>query len=252
MIVRSLTDRAEIQPLLERERFWAGYALGDLAEGLFEQCDWFAADDALVLFFKGLDFRPLVTFGSAAGIEAILETALTPPQIFLNQRPEQLPAVEKFYRSRELHPMWRMALPIEAWSPRSTHHAIQLGREREAEMREVYRAGNGGDAFAAFQLALGYFYGIECDGQLVAVAGVHIASQKYRVGAVGNVCTHPAYRGRGFGAACTSAVVQALLHDGIDTIFLNVEQTNHNAMRVYEQLGFVKYCEFVEGLADRK
>jgi predicted GNAT family acetyltransferase len=148
--------------------------------------------------------------------------------------------------------MWRMALPLAAWSPRPHLGAIRLGMEREAEIRAVYRAGDGGDAFAAFQLAMGYFYGIECDGQLVSVAGVHIASKKYRVGAVGNVCTLPAYRGRGFGAACTSSVVQALLTDGIDTIFLNVEQTNQSAIHIYEKLGFVKHCEFIEGLAHRK
>jgi hypothetical protein len=41
--LRALTDRAEIRSPLERDRIWAAYALGDLDDGMFEQCEWYAA-----------------------------------------------------------------------------------------------------------------------------------------------------------------------------------------------------------------
>ena len=108
--VRQLTDRAEIKAWLERDRRWAIYALGDLADGMFEQCEWYTAGDSLALIFRGLDFIPLVTVGGADGIEPILESAITLPRIFLNQRLEHLPAVMRYYECSEPHLMLRMIL----------------------------------------------------------------------------------------------------------------------------------------------
>src|SRR5712692_6734194 len=254
MQVRTLTNRAEIRSLLERDCPWALYALGDLDDGMFEQCEWYTAADTLALLFKGLNFVPLVTLGGSAGIEAILASAVTLPVIFLNQQREHLPAIEKFYSCDDQHWMWRMVL----WEfvgtrggarahGRAPLPVVHLDMRRLNDLRALYASDNGADAFAPYQLATGYFYGVEQGGQLVSVAGVHLASRAYRVGPVGNVFTHPAYRGRGYAAACVSAVVRALQADGITTIGLNVEQTNAGAIRVYERLGFVKYCEFVEG-----
>ena len=248
MRARRLTSRGEIQARLEPDRVWAAYALGDLEAGLFEQCEWYAAADALALVFRGLSFVPLFTMGEAAGIEALLRSLVTLPRFYLNQRPEHLAAVRKFYRITELRPMWRMAL--DRFHP-AGGEVVGLGLDRLVEIQALYAFG-GGDAFAPFQVATGYFYGVEREGRLASVAGVHLASRTYRVGAVGNVFTHPAQRGRGFAAAATSAVVAALLAEGIDTIVLNVEQGNGGAVRIYERLGFAQYCEFLEGWAERR
>ena len=247
--VRTLTDRVEIRSLLERDRIWAAYALGDLDDGLFEQCEWYAAGEALAMIFKGLSFFPLYAQGEPAGVESILRCGITRPGVFLHQRPEHVPIVQKYYRLSALHPMWRMSL--KAFRPK-TAGALRLGMDRLVELQELYRTDNGADAFAPYQLATGYFYGVEHDGKLVSVAGVHLASNHISIGAIGNVFTHPAYRRRGFAGRCVSAVVGALQADGIRTIILNVEQLNLGAVRVYERLGFVKYCPFVEGSAERR
>jgi len=252
--VRRLTARAEIRPWLERERPWAIYALGDLADGLFELCEWYTARDSLALIFKGLGFVPLVTIGGANGIADILASAITLDEVYLNQRDEHLAAVQAFYDCAAPHRMARMTLSDfrPAAPPADGSRIVRLGMDRLDEIKALYAASEAGDAFAPYQLATGYFHAVELDGQLVSVAGVHLASKTYAVGPVGNVGTLPACRGRGYAAAATTAVVRALQNDGITTIGLNVETANTTAIRVYERLGFVRYCEFTEGAGIRR
>lgn len=252
---RILTDKAEIKSLLERDRVWAGYSLGDLDEGMFEQCDWYGAGDTLAHTFKGLSFIPFFTMGQVEDIEAIVGAFLKLPKFYLYQRPEHVPAIEKYYTISKPSPMWRMVVsnfqPFSGSLPVGAR-LVMLGSDRLADMRALYATENGADAFAAFQLAMGFFYGVEQDGALVSAAGIHLVSPAQGVAAVGNVFTHPAYRGRGYAAACVGATVAALQAAGSETIILNVEQRNLGAIRIYERLGFVKYCEFIEGYGERK
>jgi predicted GNAT family acetyltransferase len=104
-------------------------------------------------------------------------------------------------------------------------------------------------AFHVSQMQPGVFYGLWVEGYLVAAAGTHLLSPTYGLAAVGNVFTHPSYRRKGYGLAATSAVVSALLETGIRDIVLNVSQKNLPAVRIYERLGFERYCPFLEGPA---
>src|SRR5215467_15229054 len=62
-----LSDASTIRNLLETDRPWSAYPLGDLAPGLFEQGSWYcpsAGDQALVLLFRGFTPPVLFTLGS--------------------------------------------------------------------------------------------------------------------------------------------------------------------------------------------
>ena len=67
---------------------------------------------------------------------------------------------------------------------------------------------------------------------------------------MGNVFVRAERRGSGLGKQVTWAVTDALLRAGIRTIVLNVSQQNAGAIRLYEQLGFRRYCAFYEGIAN--
>ncbi len=109
------------------------------------------------------------------------------------------------------------------------------------------------DAFAAQQVEMGVFYGVEDDtGALAAVGGTHIVDYTARLAAIGNMYTRPDCRGRGFANAVLAAIVASLQADGVATIVLNVDQRNTGARRIYERFGFVAHCPYIEGVATAK
>jgi predicted GNAT family acetyltransferase len=117
-------------------------------------------------------------------------------------------------------------------------------------LEELYSHG-GGDAFRRRSLELGVFYGVFGGEQLVSVAGTHIVSDNERVAALGNVVTHPEYRGRGLATMASNAVCEELLDRGIEMIGLSVSRSNEAAIRVYEKIGFKRHVPFYEGTAIR-
>jgi ribosomal protein S18 acetylase RimI-like enzyme len=109
------------------------------------------------------------------------------------------------------------------------------------------------DGFASYQVADGLFFGIADDcGGLAAVGGTHILNTEEGVAAIGNVCTHPDFRGRGYAKAITTEIVSQLRSAGVPVIVLNVIHENRTARRLYESLGFVEHCSFVEGIVARR
>ena len=251
-----LTDRSHIQAYLEADRLYAAYAIGDLEPGLFELCEWSGAVvadrlDALVLHYHGLEPPALFVMGSVSGLRAILGQASGPRQVYLTCREEHLAVTREFYAWERVIPMFRMVLPSSSFSP-VEGHCLRLGTRHAEQLVALYALGGGAVAFSPSQIASGVFYGAFADGQLVAAAGTHLVSPTYGVAAVGNVFTHPDVRGLGYGSATTTAVVAELLARDIRDVVLNVGQENEPAIRVYERLGFERYCPFLEGPASMR
>src|SRR3989442_356783 len=71
--------------------------------------------------------------------------------------------------------------------------------------------------------------------QLAAMAGEGFRFPGFTE--VSAVCTHPDYRGRGYGSSLVSALVQKITERG-ETPFLHFGTDNAEAIRVYEKLGF--------------
>jgi GNAT superfamily N-acetyltransferase len=185
--------------------------------------------------------------GHADGLQAIFEDALHPERVSLTCRAEHLLAARGYYVWDKLIPMWRMGLQPVRFRP-VQGDCVRLLPAHSRVLTELYALG-GGDAFDLAQLRQGAFYGVLVDGHLVAAAGTHLVSPTYSLAAVGNVFTHPDHRGQGYGTATTSAVIAELHQRGIRDIILNVSQENRIAIRIYERLGFERYCPFLEGPA---
>lgn len=243
------TDKATLASILERDRAWALYALADLDDALFAQCDWWRAGEGLALRFRGLDIRPLFLMGPSADVRTLL-AGIPVDAGYLNLRAEHGEAAEGLFAFTSApHAMWRMLLgdfaPVEG-------ETAPLGPDDLADIQQLYGTGTGaGIAFAPAQLHTGVFRGVRLEGTLVAVAGAQVVSSGQGVAAVGNVFVRPDHRGRGLAQRALSATVTAIRARGIDTIGLNVERENAAAVHAYEKLGFQAVLRYVEGPATR-
>lgn len=255
MDVRELTDRKALRAFLEQDRSYAAYALGDLEPYLFQHCGWYVAEvqgvpRALALLFTGMEPHALFLMGEGEGLETTLDRAPLPHRAYITCRPHDLDRVKRVYELSSPDRMWRMILRPEAFRP-VQGDMMRLGAEARDELMELYREGEGTFFFRPYQLERGVYFGVRVDGKLVAAAGTHLVAPSVSVACVGNVFTRADHRRRGYGAATTSSVIAELLSLGL-TVALNVRQDNTSAIRLYECLGFRRYCAFVEGMGVRR
>jgi len=80
---------------------------------------------------------------------------------------------------------------------------------------------------------------------IVRVACIHVYYPRYRVAVVGNVTTHPDYRGRGLGTAVCARLCKELLRE-VDHVGLNVKADNASAIASYVRLGLERIAAYEE------
>lgn len=257
-----LTDASEIRVLLERDRNWSAYALGDLEPGFARHTAWVGSSDqgALAMLYRGFDLPVLFTQGCGEALDAVLSEILSPPlpAFYLHVNPPALSWLRGTHRIEPEKPMRRMILePARLKEPDAA--VFRLGSGDLGAIQRLYADGQCGpdrpeespDFFFPFMLDQGVFYGLREGDDLVAAAGTHLVAPGESVAAIGNVYTRRDRRGRGYGRQVTAAVAVELRRRGIRTIALNVAPANTSAIRVYEALGFTHYCDYYEGMAHR-
>jgi len=79
----------------------------------------------------------------------------------------------------------------------------------------------------------------EIDGTVVGLC--HGLLLEHDEGLINSVVVHRDVRGRGLGAALTSAGIARLASHGADRISLNVHSDKKSAIGVYRKLGFIEY-----------
>lgn len=230
--------REVVRGLLNRDRVWAVYALGDLAPQSFPHCTWWQTNDSLGLLYRGFS-TPIFWADGPVGLP------FSEPTLILQILDETLPAIRAIYPQVALKKMLRMALQ----GAPGPSVGVRLTRTHLPALERLYAAPDGPDFFHAAMLDQGIFYGAWQDDQLVAAAGTHILNVEESAAAIGNVYTHSAYRGQGHAARLTAAVACELRRIGIETIALSVAAHNAAAIALYTRLGFQPHCPFYEGFA---
>lgn len=74
-----------------------------------------------------------------------------------------------------------------------------------------------------------------CDGKVCAYGGMIIAVDE---GQITNIATHPDYRRLGYGRAVVEALIKYAKNNRLDSISLEVRESNRAAIDLYSKLGF--------------
>lgn len=253
-------DRALLEAVLRRNAPLHLYEIGDLDDAFFPLTSYFVARgagrkvDAVALRYDGGDPPTLVALaGDTAEHEAL--TRLVPHllgaegrPLYAHFTPSLRPAIE---RVATIDGRGHHAKLV--WTDRSRANdvpaddVIQLGRSHADEVLALLDADYPEHFFHPRVLDDGLAFGVREGGRLVACAGVHVLSRRYRVAALGNVVTATTHRGRGLALATCAALLRALAPI-TDVVGLNVDRDNRAALRCYERLGFGFVAEYDEAV----
>ena len=258
MTVVSLHDKGEIERYLRRNALIHLYELGDLDDFFWQYTTWYALKEGeqiqglLLLYISVQPPLPvLLAIGKdLPALRTLLQSSLhlLPPRFYAHLSGDLSALLAAHYGidSHGLH--YKMALTdISRLAAIDTSGVIPLTVDNLDELQALYRASYPVNSFDPRMLETGHYYGIRRDAMLVSVAGVHVYSSRYRVGVVGNVTTHPAYRGKGLGTAACAYLCKELLRS-VDHIGLNVKADNIPAIASYKRLGFEVVGEYEEAL----
>jgi ribosomal protein S18 acetylase RimI-like enzyme len=254
-VVQELRDRGRIRELLLPSIEYTAYALGQLEPGLYERTHWFHArgdtGTGLVLHSRGGLGDATFVMGDPDAVAGILSIHPGTQHTYATCQPHHVETLQRSYRLATQQPMIRMGVDRDAFVPFRLLQTVPLGGVDIRRVNSLYGTEGGPSYYIPEHIESGVYRGIIMDGRLVAVAGTHVVSPQQRIAVVGNVFTHPAYRGRGLATACTSAVTESLLQY-CDEVVLTVDPKNRPAVSAYERLGYGEKCQLVEASAARR
>lgn len=252
-----LHDKDEIERCLRRDPSLHLYELGDLDDFFWPYTTWYGLKQDNRLTQTALIYDPgnapiLLALTSSQSEEMCsLVASLIPylPQSFythLSSGVEQALTPNYQLISHGLH--YKMSLhdhtPI---TQIGTSEVIQLTPQDMPAIKRLYEASYPGNWFDARMLETHRYYGVRINDEIVSIAGIHVYSPRYRVATLGNVTTHPAYRGQGLSTKVCARLCEVLAQE-VDHVGLNVKADNSSAIGLYKRLGFeivAEYGEFV-------
>ncbi|WP_322795721.1 GNAT family N-acetyltransferase [Tepidiforma sp.] len=254
-VVRQLRDPAEIRQLLWPRVEYAAYAIGQLEPDLFPRTRWYLARGTtgmgLVLHSRGGLGDATFVMGDPDAAAAILSIHPGTAQTFATCQPAHVEVLKRVYRLATQQPMIRMSVTRHSFRRAEPVETVPLTGIDIRKINALYSSENGPSYYIPEHIDAGLYRGVVVGGRLVAIAGTHVVSRQEGVAVVGNVFTHPEYRGRGYATAATSAVTERLL-EYCDYVVLTVDPRNTPAVAAYTRLGYREACQLVEASATRR
>lgn len=251
-----LHDKQVIWEFLKRNTFLHLYAIGDLDDFFWPYTTWYALVDnqriiQLALVYCASSLPVLLATSeeeSSAEMQALL-TSIVPllPKHFyahINRAAAESLARDYQLESHGVHYQMALLQPGRIGSI-DTSHVTALTKLDLSDIEALYKASYPGNWFDPRVLETGYYYGIRDGSALLSVAGVHVYSEQYGVAALGNITTHPAYRGQQLATQVSAKLCESLLKT-VNTVGLNVHGDNSNAIACYSRLGFERVAIFEE------
>jgi GNAT superfamily N-acetyltransferase len=241
-----LHSKKQIEAFLRKNVYLNIYAIGDLDKFFWQRTAYYALKDgneiqAIALLYAEL---PLATVHAISEQEGVMQELLRsmfhilPSSFNAHLSPGVEDVFKEQYEIRPYGKHYKMALNSKSLLyDVDCSQAVRLTRNDLDEIFRLYKEGYPGNWFDPRMLETKQYFGIRLDDRLVSIAGIHVYSGEYRVAALGNIVTHPDYRGNGFAKSVTARLCQSL-SASVDHIGLNVKADNAIAISLYEKLGF--------------
>ncbi len=232
------------------------YELGDLDDFFWKYTSWYACEcneeiQNLALIYTGTDLPILLSNNTNPGQKEFLKQLLPilPRRFYAHLTPGLEEAFSGHYSLVSYGQHLKMILTHPDRLLEMDPSVQQLKISDLPALSALYAVAYPENWFDPRMLETGQYYGIWQGNCLISVAGIHVYSPHYRVAALGNITTHPQYRGMGLGTLVTSCLCQSL-RNSVDRIGLNVHAENSPAIACYRKLGFEPVAPYVEWMAE--
>jgi len=256
------TDKKQLLKHLLKDPVLFAYHIGDLDDFYFPDCQWAvthntrsAIEDALLIYL-GCETPTLLAFGLSDSFESLLADYLpiAPRKFYCHFQRQHRAVFRSFANETSLGTHLKMSLDStifdrSSWSMSSNEPdtIVRLSDVDEPALRDLFAVAYPDNYFVPRMLQTGKYYGVSEGGRLIAVAGVHVSSNRDRIAVLGNITTHPEHRGRGLATRLTAHLCAELIEEK-KQLCLNVKADNEAAINCYQKLGFVKVHEYEEAL----
>jgi RimJ/RimL family protein N-acetyltransferase len=254
----TLHDKSEIESFLQKNVFLHLYSLGDLDDFFWNYTTWYGSKEkeeikVIILLYMGLSLPILLAL--ADDIEPMKELLqsivhLLPPRFYAHLSPGLEEVLQAQFQLRPHGEHYKMALKHKSMlKDVDTSTVVRLSMDDLEDILKLYQVSYPGNWFDPRMLETNQYFGIKEENGLLSIAGVHVYSKQFNVAALGNIATHPDYRGHGLGKAVTARLCQSLSED-IDHIGLNVKTDNEGTIALYKKLGFEVVCSYGEFMVE--
>ena len=256
MSVICLHDKSRIEAFLRKNVYLHIYSIGDLDDFFWPDTAWYGWEkggeiQAVALLYTASPDPTLLALSEREDIMWELVRSIfhiLPGRFYAHLSPSVAEVFRQQCQIKSFGKHYKMGLKnTSLLHDVDCSRVIRLMENDLEDMLGLYEEGYPGNWFNTRMLQTKQYFGIRIENRLVSVAGIHVYSEKYKVAALGNIVTHPDYRGKGFGKAVTAGLCQSL-SEHVDNIGLNVKADNAAAITLYEKLGFEivgTYYEFM-------
>jgi RimJ/RimL family protein N-acetyltransferase len=262
MVFRSLRNKVELENFFRKNAGLNIYQIGDLDSFYWNYTKWYGLKDnnklkAVMLLYTALELPVLLALSPENELcylkELVSSCIKVLPSRFYSHLSPGVDEILKKDCKLNLHGHYCKMLLTHKRNLEQFDLSLttSLRSDNLNEINTLYKESYPENSFDHRMLETNMYFGIRINGRLICVAGVHVYSEQYKVAALGNITTHPDFRGKGYGTITTARLCKELLNH-IGTIGLNVGKDNNGAIRCYEKLGFEIIAPYNEIMVEKK
>jgi ribosomal protein S18 acetylase RimI-like enzyme len=245
METRITRDKREIYNFLSRAPDLQLYTIGDLDDFFWPYTTWYALYDngeiqSVALLYTGMTPSTLLLFHEKDPYypQALLKSVRNclPASFNVHLSPGLIDVFGKKNIIEDYGQNFRMILAGEP-EKISDDNIRKLVISDIPSIEGLFKISYPDNWFDSRMVETGKYFGYFNAGILRGIAGIHVYSPEFRIAALGNITTHPDFRGRKIAYKLTS-VLCSVLKNTVDIIGLNVKSDNQAAIKCYKNIGF--------------